>query len=144
MASIDELWAREEIRNLYARYCFALDGNDPAGLAECFTEDGVFSLVGARDFTGRQEIEDLIAGTMEGRPRHHALNLWIQEASADRGTSQAYFLLIHPQTGAVVAYGQYDDTAAKDVDGVWRFEKRIVDFQWRSPDYGKRVEDLAE
>ena len=144
MASIDELWARERIRDLYARYCFALDGNDPGELARCFTEDGVFSLVGAKDFTGRGEIEALIAGTMEGRPRHHALNLLIHEATADRGTSQAYFLLIHPQTGNVVAYGHYEDTAVRETDGVWRFEKRIVDFHWRSPEYGTRVETLGE
>lgn len=143
MATTEELWAREEIRNLYARYCFALDGNKPAELAACFTEDGVFSLVGAKDFAGRAEIEALIAGTMDNRPRHHALNIMITDASPDEGTSQAYFLLIHQQTGATIAYGHYEDTSVKDTDGIWRFKHRIVNFHWRSPDYGKRVEDLA-
>ena len=144
MGSIEELWAREAVRDLYARYCFALDNNQAGELARCFTEDGVFSLVGAKDFVGRQEIEDLIAGTTENRPRHHALNVLMTDAGPDRVESQAYFLLIHQQLGNPVAYGHYEDTSVKGTDGEWRFEKRVVDFHWRGPDYAKRVHGLSD
>lgn len=144
MPSIDELWAREHARDLYGRYCFALDSNRPEELGACFTEGGVFSLVGVKDFEGRQAITELIAGTANNRPRHHALNIEILQASADRVESRAYFLLINRQTGNTVAYGHYEDIAVRDVDSVWRFEKRIVDFHWRGPEYATRVDDLGE
>lgn len=143
MPSIDELWARESVRDLYSRYCFALDSNLAKELGDCFTEDGVFALVGVKDFEGRPAIIDLIAGTTDNRPRHHALNLRIRKATADRVESEAYFLLIHQQTGNTVAYGHYEDSAVKDADSVWRFDRRVVDFHWRGPEYGTRVDDIG-
>ena len=76
--------------------------------------------------------------------RHHALNIQMREVTADRVESQAYFLLIHRGTGNTVAYGHYEDVAIKDADAVWRFERRVVDFHWRGPEYATRVDHVGE
>jgi hypothetical protein len=46
--------------------------------------------------------------------------------------------------GNTVAYGHYEDVAVEDGDGVWRFERRVVDFHWRGPEYATRVDHVGE
>lgn len=55
----------EEIRALVASYAFALDFDDAEAFAECFTENGVFEIVGlpaghplARRFEGRDALTE--------------------------------------------------------------------------------------
>jgi uncharacterized protein (TIGR02246 family) len=55
---------REEIREVIARYDFAIDLGDPEAYANCFTEDGSFLHTGAgsqskmaKRYTGRKELE---------------------------------------------------------------------------------------
>jgi ketosteroid isomerase-like protein len=124
------------IFELYGRYPFEIDGNNEEGLADCFTEDGVFLISGQGRFEGREEIKGLVAATAEGRPRHLTLNLWIREVEDGRAQTQAYFMLVDLKTGENVAYGHYEDRPVLCEDGRWRWQERRVQFEWTSEGYG--------
>ena len=56
---------RDEIRQLAARYCFAIDDRDLEAIRRCFTHDGRFrSADGKMDARGRKSVE-LVAGRKE-------------------------------------------------------------------------------
>jgi ketosteroid isomerase-like protein len=139
MDTTDRVAAELAVRNLYARYCFALDGNDIDGLGDCFTAEGVFALSDRGDFAGRDTIKELIRKTVENRPRHHALNVEVVDVAPGEARSRAYFLLLDQTTGAAAAYGQYEDRSVQDEDGTWRFARRDVDFLWRASEYADRA-----
>ncbi len=130
---------REGIQELYARYVFENDGNNPEGLADCFTPGGVFWITGQGRHVGPEEIGALIVATSVNRPRHHTLNLWIKEVNDD-GTAycRAYFHLLDLATGESSAYGNYEDWPVKCADGRWRFKERRVRFEWTSEAYASQ------
>ncbi|MDA2989350.1 MAG: nuclear transport factor 2 family protein [Actinomycetota bacterium] len=133
--------AHVAIQQLYARYCFGLDGGDPDLFADCFVPDGVFE-VNDREFVGRDALR-LIASTQGDRPRHHYLNHWIKEIDGDRAVSTAYFLTVDLESGEISGYGDYDDELGCH-NGQWRFVRRLVRFHWQSDRYKARTEKITE
>ena len=131
------------VQDLYSRYCFAMDASDGAGLADCFTEDGIFDIVGRKRFEGRDAIRNLVANTAGQRPRHVWVNLMIRRCTAGTADSASYFLVINHETGAITGYGEYRDESIKGPDGVWRFRNRVVDFKWQSGENAARTARVA-
>src|ERR1700722_7390482 len=63
---------REEIREVIARYDFAIDLGEPEAYANCFTQDGAFLHTGAgnkskmaKKYTGRKELHDFCQSVFE-------------------------------------------------------------------------------
>jgi hypothetical protein len=135
--------AREGIQELYARYAHEMDSDNAEELADCFLEDGVFNISGQGRFDNHEDIKALVLRTAGGRPRHVALNIWIRGVEDDEARSQAYFLLIHLTTGAIVAYGKYHDQPVRCPDGRWRFKERRVQFEWTAESYAREREPKA-
>lgn len=131
------------VQDLYSRYCFAMDSSDAAGMADCFTADGVFDIVGRKRFEGREAIKHLVANTTAQRPRHVWVNLMIRRCAAGVADSTSYFLVINPSTGAITGYGEYRDESIKGPDGMWRFQNRVVDFKWQSEENAARTAHVA-
>ncbi len=123
------------ISNLYARYPILMDEDNEDGLADCFTEDGVFRISGQGHFKGSEEIRGLVRKTAAGRPRHITINLWIRDVQDGTASCNAYFLLVDLESGDTVAYGTYTDTPVRCDDGVWRWSERKVQFEWTSESY---------
>ena len=127
----------EAIRQLLAKYNFAIDLGDPEGWADCFTPDGTFECIGVPEDSpmgGRHEGRDgLVAyaqrhyATAKGHARHWNWNLAI-DIDGDRATMQCYLLALSvgrnrlPQLGGA---GIYRDKLRRTDDG-WRFESRHV------------------
>jgi uncharacterized protein (TIGR02246 family) len=127
---------REGIHELYSRYAFAMDASAADELADCFTEDGVFWVSGMDRFVGRERIRSLVRATVEKRPRHQYVNLWIKDVSDDgRAHCRAYFHLLDGETGENAAHGTYEDWAVLCPDGAWRWRERRVQFEWTSARY---------
>jgi len=120
----------EEIRQLVARYNFAVDFGDTEAWADCFTPDGEFHCTPeGGPLTGRHVGRDaLIAYATthyrlnRGRARHWNWNLEI-EGDDDTATMRCYL-------GAFAATAT-DDPAALRVTGVYRDRLTKVDGQWR-------------
>jgi hypothetical protein len=126
----------EDIRQLLARYNFAVDFGDTEGWADCFTADGVFLCTPeGGPLTGRHVgREALVAYAVkhyeinQGRARHWNWNLEISgEGSA--ATMRCYlnaFRAVAPDAPPKLAVtGVYRDKLAK-VDGRWLFAERHI------------------
>ena len=126
----------EEIRQLLARYNFAVDLGDAEGWADCFTPDGVFHCTPeGGPLTGRHEgREALVAYAKQhyalnrGRARHWNWNLEI-DGDGQRATMRCYLGAFRataadsPATLGVT--GVYRDQLVK-ADGRWRFTERHI------------------
>ena len=126
----------EEIRQLLARYNFAIDLGDPDGWVACFTPEGAFECIGVPEGSplgGRHEgAAALLAyakthyATAKGHARHWNWNLEISGDGA-MATMRCYLLALRvPSAPAVVGgTGIYRDRLRK-VGGAWLFEERHV------------------
>jgi uncharacterized protein (TIGR02246 family) len=126
----------EEIRQLLARYNFAVDLGDAPGWADCFIPDGVFHCTPeGGPLTGRHEgREALIAyaethyGINQGRARHWNWNLEIQ-GDGQEATMRCYLAALGATStdspAGVRVTGVYRDRLVKH-DGAWRFAERHI------------------
>jgi hypothetical protein len=130
---IDELTAREAIRELIARYALAGDRGRLDALAACFAPDGVLQFPGT---TARGPAA--IASALASAPpvpgltlvRHHVTTQAI-DLSPDRGVADArsYFLVLSdagPDHGGV-----YVDRLRRQ-GSAWLFSHRQVRIDWQS------------
>ena len=121
----------ENIRQLMARYNWAIDFGDIDAWVDCFTDDGVFSCVGLPE-------DDPRGGTHEGREALHAYGLAHYARSKGRARHWNWNLIIDidGDIGTVRCYlnaygaGQ-GDSAILRTTGVYRDSLRHTDDGWR-------------
>lgn len=126
----------EEIRQLLARYNFAVDLGDAEGWADCFTPTGVFHCTPeGGPLTGRHEGRAALVayarthyGLNQGRARHWNWNLEIA-GDGTTATMRCYLAGLRatgPESPAGIgATGVYRDRLVK-VDGRWLFAERHI------------------
>jgi len=116
-----------EINHLYARYNNAIDSDDGAGFAACFTSDGHLDTgMGPRE--GTDSIDAFVGETTAMLPglRHLAHSIVIDgDGDGDTATGSA-FLVAYDVTGGhkVMATGRYADAFVR-TDAGWRFTRRV-------------------
>jgi len=120
---------KDEIRELLARYCFALDAGRFEEMAALFTPDGVWETAFGTG-TGRAGIvAQATSISVEPRPRrvHLTTNIVITLAG-DTATALSNWALIQntPAGPAIGSGGGYSDRLVK-VDGRWFFKHRTID-----------------
>lgn len=141
--TLDELIARECVRDTYARYNHAGDRGRLTELAECFTEDGILEVRGYFTARGRAAIvsaltevaarvarTDTPATGAHHIMRHYVANLLFTSVGPDRIHSDAYFAVF--QVDAVDHWGRYRDELVP-VHDTWLFAHRIVSIDGRRP-----------
>jgi len=126
----------EDIRQLVARYNFAVDFGDFEGWADCFTPDGVFHCTPeGGPVTGLHVGRDALVAYVrthysyaQGRARHWNWNLLI-DGDGDEATMACYltsFRAMEPGVPATFgATGVYRDRLVR-VDGRWLFAHRHI------------------
>jgi hypothetical protein len=125
----------EEIRQLLARYNFAVDFGDVETWAGCFTPEGVFHCTGLPDGSplgGRHEGRAALVAyatthfsLAKGNARHWNWNLLI-EGDGDEATMQCYLATAGGKPNATIhAAGVYRHRLRK-VDGRWLFVERHI------------------
>ena len=127
----------EQIRQLLARYNFAIDLGDPQGWAACFTSDGVFECTGVpqgSSFGGRHVGREALteyAKTHYARAKGHARHWnWTLEINGDgdNATMRCYLLALTTAARAGEVRGGsgiYRDKLRR-VDGSWLFAERHI------------------
>lgn len=131
---------RNEIRELYARYCFYVDEGRPDLFAAQFTDDGVLWLSDRGSFVGRTEIEAHVT-SRAGKTFHLIHNVAVDRVEGDSAYAHAYFQLLNPSTGACVAYGTYDD-ALRRVHDRWRWNRKRVNYRFRTTEYAAVADSM--
>lgn len=122
---------KDAIREVLARYCFALDGGKFDEMAALFTADGTWQTFFGKA-TGRKAIAEFAAGlrahrTENPRAIHHMTNIVI---TLDGGTAKVRSnwttVQNSPEGPKIGSGGAYDDDMVK-LGGEWFFKYRTID-----------------
>ena len=129
---LDELIAREAIRDLVARYNATADTGRFDDTIDLFAEDAVME-IGDEVLAGREAIREMFAATRDsiaGRAgeqpayvRHLTATLQIDLESSTTATARCYFQVL--MAHGLDHWGRYLDRLGL-VDGRWRFTHRRV------------------
>ena len=122
---------KDAIREVMARYCFALDDGRFPDMAALFTEDGTWQTFFGKA-TGRKAIAEFAAGLRAHRtdnPRaiHHVTNIVIT-LDGDTAKVRSNWTTVQnaPEGPKIGSGGAYDDEMVK-IGGQWYFRYRTID-----------------
>lgn len=118
----------QEIKELNARYNFAVDEHDNAGWANCFTRDGVFhALLEGHTPTGFQQLSDFVDVVNDAfGAMHHLTTNEIIDVTGDTATQKCYLLFFARKDGHLDgSICVYDDALTRE-DGAWKYSSRNV------------------
>jgi hypothetical protein len=145
---IEELLAREEIRQLIAVYATAGDGGRREQFSSVFTEDAVLSAPGLH-YEGRDNIvQGLFAGSRSSSSkralpkfvRHNITTSNITFTGSGCASGRSYFVVV---TDVGLDHsGVYTDEFRK-VDGAWKIASREVRIDYCSPHTRFELESQA-
>ena len=110
---------RDEIRELYARYCLAFDQGDGAGWAACYTEGGEFIGAG-HHLRGRAAMEEFLSASPVSSSHRITCN-HIIDLDGDRARCRSSVVLL--SEGAIVGSGRAVDELER-VGGSWKIAHR--------------------
>jgi uncharacterized protein (TIGR02246 family) len=122
---------KDAIREVLARYCFALDGGKFDEMAALFTEDGTWHTFFGKA-TGRKAIAEFAAGlrahrTENPRAIHHVTNIVITlDGDSAKVRSNWTTVQNSPEGPKIGSGGAYDDELVK-TGGQWFFRYRTID-----------------
>ncbi len=124
------LKAKDEIRELTARYCFAVAEADAPAIVELFTVDGVFTMRD-RQYAGHDQLRVMYNGAADGVTPKPFIQNHVIEVNGDEATGRCGVEIRMVNKGeAYTVAGHYFDNYRK-VDGRWRFTRRDFKvFHW--------------
>jgi uncharacterized protein (TIGR02246 family) len=112
---------RDEIRDLYGRYCFHVDTGTPEQWADLFTTDGEFTGPVA-PVTGTEALTEFATEVLAGGGgMHHMVSNVALDVNGDDAVGTASVAIFI--AGALGIVGRYQDELRK-VDGRWKFSRR--------------------
>ena len=133
-ARLQELDAREQIRQLMHRYGRYLDERDFSAFADLFTETDSEYVSGGQTARGAEAIagmlEEIITANPSGlgSPNFHVFFNEIIEVNGDEATAFSQSAFVVPDDKGdprMVFLASYDDIFVKQ-NGVWKFKRRVV------------------
>lgn len=130
MASTLDAASRQEIVELFARYCHRVDHGDSAGWASLFTPDGSFEVSGIMRFDGTEQLMAMPGIVTEqggGKWRHQVTNLAIDPGDEpDTAKVAAYGLVTDWSDGGKPAsFTDYEITLARP-NGEWKIKSLLA------------------
>ena len=112
---------RDEIRDLYGRYCLHVDTGTPEQLADLFTPDGEFGGV-VEPVIGTEALRRFAAENLaRGGGMHHMVSNMSIDVDGDDAVGTASVAIYLGGAPAIV--GRYRDELRR-VDGRWKFSRR--------------------
>ena len=140
---VEELLAREAIRDTISRYTRAGASGRLEELAACFAEDGVFEIEGEEPCVGRaaivERLKPVAAGTLGRAPKggrrpflqHHVSSLFIELDRPDAARARSYFFVV-TEIGPD-HWGRYGDRLVREGER-WLFAHRHIRISGASPE----------
>lgn len=131
---IQELEAREQIRQLMHNYGRYLDERNFSAFASLFTEIDSEYVSGGQTVTGAEAIgkmlEDIITANPSGlnSPNFHVFfneNIQVGDNQATAFSQSAFVAPDDKGSPSMIFFATYDDVFVRE-DGVWKFKRRVV------------------
>jgi ketosteroid isomerase-like protein len=120
------------IRDLTARYNFAIDNRDLASVGLLFTDkasfgskDGAMRATGVPDILQQFELRFSVLGATNHFAHDHVI--WFESARRARGQLSVHAEVWRKEKPMLTAL-RYDDVYEKSEDGLWRFSERLLSF----------------
>jgi hypothetical protein len=120
----------EGIRATLAAYTQALDDGRTEDVVATFCPDGGCDIPGMGTYDGHDALRQAYDGWKPRRPqRHLVLNTLVTDWNDHeaRATSDVIFILQGKSGWSIQLVGRYHDTLHQ-VDGTWRFHRRVAEF----------------
>ena len=114
---------RVAIMDVIYRAGRTVDGRDPEGRADCYTDDAVYEYEGGDKTVGREEFIRKLRNAADPHDSLHWTTNHIIEGTSTEATGLMYFAVYYQE--AIASTGTYSDTYRK-VDGEWRIASRYV------------------
>ena len=135
-----EVAARVAVQQTMADYTFCVDTGRLDELADLFTDECHYVMGTGAPLTNRAEIlrrgEEVRAmfrdsPSLGGRVRHHVTPVSLDFTDRNRARAVSYFMTLGPM--GPDHWGVYRDVLV-EVDGRWRFARRVPTVEGHSPD----------
>ena len=115
-----------EIRELVARYNYAIDEGRPDDWVATFVPDGTFESTALGKHTGPAALHAFATGYSAAVTGRHCTTDFVIDLDGDEARARCYLVLINNAgTPAVSVTAVYDDVLRRTADG-WRFVHRKV------------------
>ena len=130
---------REKVRELYARFCHAIDEGRYEEWVNTYTPDGVFDSPVVGRHAGREGLlkftRDLAASDMGNVKQRHLVTNLILSLEADRGTGLCNLTVYVTRDGVttLLLIGGYR-TQLRKIDGEWYFANVTPFVDTKTPD----------
>jgi len=115
------------IRELVARYNYAIDEGRPEEWVATFVPDGTFESSALGSHTGEEALLAFAKGYIEAFPGRHCTSDFVVDVDGDDARSRCYLIAVNnggvPPT--ILATAVYEDVLRRTPDG-WRFVHRKV------------------
>ena len=136
MRQLRKLLEVEKIRKKKLLYSQLMDGNDPEGFANLYTEDAIAEWGPFGTWHGRAAILEQSYYT-KGKPEfnwfHMTTNLWIELTGPDTAISRCYLHDVCnepvPNVSPTWQFGVYEEDWVK-IDGEWFIKHHRIFFLW--------------
>ena len=121
---------KDEIRELTARYCYAVADNDVSAIVDLFCPDCTFE-VGEREYEGAAGLRKLYGDPMpEPTPKPFIQNHVI-DVNGDRASGRCGAEIRMVQDGEAYTVAGYYEDEYRRIDGRWKFaSRRFKAFHW--------------
>lgn len=139
-ASLELMWAERACERLVYRYAWLVDSGEAAGIADLFTEDGVWLAGDSEPMRGRDGIRSGFSArqAVTHRQSRHVMTNVMIDVDGDTATGRVYLVNYRHDSGTGVAalpapsdspkfVGDYGLTF-RCVDGEWLFVTLELDF----------------
>jgi hypothetical protein len=115
------------IRELVARYNYAIDEGRAEEWVATFVPDGTFESSALGKHTGREALLMFAKGYIEAFPGRHCTSDFVIEINGDEARSRCYLIAVNNGTTppSILATAVYEDVLRRTGDG-WRFVHRKV------------------
>ena len=115
-----------EIRELAARYNYAIDEGRPEEWVATFVPDGTFESAALGVHTGTDALLAFATGYSAAVTGRHCTSDYVVEVDGDEATSRCYLILVNNASTPIVSVtAVYEDRLRRTADG-WRFVHRSV------------------
>lgn len=128
---------RQALYDRLMRYARAMDSGDAAGVAACFTPDGVLTNAAGDRFEGRAGVERFAATAMRNktfRGRQHHIRPLLLQSTGSSYRACSYYQVVDFQAGrdpSVLSLGWYADDMVRDPQGGWLIKAKKLN-RWNT------------